>query len=163
MGGYGFGTGIEPDAIQSQHVLVAKEGILISGEWEIGRGNRDPHVDADHTAIGQERKLAGVIATLCKDHRAVGKGIRIHNGQPLLKAFHPFHQSDRAKNLPLTDDHLRGYMIQNGRSDKVAAFIAGDGNAAAIQNQLGSLVNSQSQMDRRCFSLTTGPSFVSGS
>ena len=71
MGGYGFGTGIEPDAIQSQHVLVAKEGILISGEWEIGRGNRDPHVDADHTAIGQERKLAGVIATLCKDHRAV--------------------------------------------------------------------------------------------
>ena len=39
MGGYGFGTGIEPDAIQSQHVLVAKEGILISGEWEIGRGN----------------------------------------------------------------------------------------------------------------------------
>ena len=33
-------------------------------------------------------------------------------------------------------------MIQNGRSDKVAAFIAGDGNAAAIQNQLGSLVNS---------------------
>ena len=89
MGGYGFGTGIEPDAIQSQHVLVAKEGILISGEWEIGRGNRDPHVDADHTAIGQERKLAGVIACV-KITEPLAKGFAFITASPSSKLFTRF-------------------------------------------------------------------------
>ena len=48
-------------------MLVAEERVLVAGEREIRRGHGDADVDADHAAVGEHFKLAGIVAALRKD------------------------------------------------------------------------------------------------
>lgn len=141
VSGDSLGSGVEADAVQAQHMLIAEEGILVAGEGEIRRGHGDAHIDADHAAVGEHLKLTGIVTVLGKDDRTVGKGIGIHQRNALFKALDPLDEGDRPKDLAVAHGHLGRHMIQDGGADKEAILKAGDHNVTSVQNQLRALID----------------------
>lgn len=79
MLGYGLGTGIEAHTVFTKNVKVTAERFLVTGEGEIRRRHRNTNIDSNHSTIGEELKLAGIIATLSENHRSVCKRVCVHN------------------------------------------------------------------------------------
>ena len=51
--GNGLGSGVEPDGVGAEHVLVTEERFLVAREREISGRNRNANIDADHAAVGE--------------------------------------------------------------------------------------------------------------
>ena len=130
-------TGVETHTVQTQHVLVAIEGILITGEREICRGHRNTHIDTHHTAVGHHLKLAGIVAALSEDDRAVGEGVGIHESNTLLEGLDTLDDSDRSEDLTVTDGHFRCALIQDGGAHKVAVLVLGHCCGGRLQGGFG--------------------------
>lgn len=141
MPGDGLGAGIEAHAVQTEHVLVAEERVLVAGEREICRGHGDANVDADHAAVGEHFKLAGVIAALREDGRTIGKRVGVHDGQALFKRLDALDERDRSENLALADGHVGCHMIEDRRADEEAVFIARHHDIAPVEHELRAVVN----------------------
>ena len=137
----GLGPGIEANAVQTQNMLVAKERVLVAGEGEICGGHGNTHIHTDHAAIGEQLKLPGIVAVLCENNGAVGKGVGVHHRKTLLEVLDAFDEGNGPENLAIAHGHLRCHMVQDGGADKEAPLIAGDHDVPAVQNQLRPLVN----------------------
>ena len=139
--GDGLGAGIEAHAVQAKHMLVAEERVLVAGEREIRRGHGDADVDADHAAVGKHFKLAGIVAALRKDGRAVGERVSVHDGQPLFKRLDTLDERDRPKDLARADGHIGRHMVKDRRADEEAVLIARHYDIAPVEHELRSVVD----------------------
>ena len=122
-------------------MLVAEERVLVAGEREIRRGHGDADVDADHAAVGEHFKLAGIVAALRKDGRAVGERVGVHDGQPLFKRLDTLDERDRPKDLALADGHIGRHMVKDRRANEEAVLIARHYDIAPVEHELRPVVD----------------------
>ena len=137
LGGDGFGPGVEPQAVPSQDMQVAEEGLLVSGKGEKGQRHGDAHIDSDHAAIGMPDEFSGVVAALGEDGGAVGKGVGVHEPEPFLEIPDPLDAHHRPEDFLIADGHAGSNMVEDCGADKKSVLKALGCALAAVQNQRG--------------------------
>ena len=142
MGGDRLELGPEADGVHALHVEVAEEGVLVAGETVDPEGDGDADVDAHHAAVRPQRKLAGIVAALREDARAVGEFVGVHQGDALLEVLHALDAKHGTENLLVADRHAGLDMVEEGGPEVEALLVTLDHLVPAVDYQLGAFVDS---------------------
>ena len=91
--------------------------------------------------MGPVHDLPCIITVLREDAGAVGKPVRVHDGQAFLKILHTLDGRHRPEDLAVTDAHTGFHMIEDRGAHEVTVLKAGNDNIPAVKDQLGPLLN----------------------
>src|SRR6185369_1718021 len=138
---YDLVLGPEPEALHAVLADVAEARPLPAAEAVIGDRDRDRHVDTDHADVHARGEFARGMAVAGEDRDAVS--IVVLRGEPdrFLEVLRPDHLQDRAENLFPVALHVGCDMVEEGRTDEKAFFVALQFEATAVDDELGALVD----------------------
>ncbi len=139
MGGDCFAFGVETVCILAEAVQIAEERLLMTREREEADRYGNTDIDADLPAVGMPCKFTCKIPALRVNDRAVCIRIFVHHTKTFVEVLATFDAKYRTKHLVSADGHIVCDVIENGRADKVAVFIALNHAVSAVQNQFCAL------------------------
>src|SRR3954470_17224963 len=116
--------GPEADAFGAVLVDVAEAAPLPAAERVVGDGDRDRHVYADHADIDPGGELARGVAVAREDGDAVAIFVLAGKSDCFLEAVGADHLQDGAENLLLVRAEARLHVVEEGRADEEALFVA---------------------------------------
>ena len=97
---------------------------------------------ADHADIDPRGEFAGGVAVAGEDGDAVAVLVLATAGATASsKSFGADDLQDRAEDLFLVGAHRRLHVVEQGRADEEALLVALQREAAAVDDQLGALVD----------------------
>jgi len=114
-GGNALGLGEEAHPVFPQRMRVAEKGLLVPRKREDAYRNRNPHIDAHHSAVRPPREFPAVIAALRENHRAIGERVGVHQIETFLEVLDPLDAQHRPEDLLVSDGHARLDVIEDSR------------------------------------------------
>src|SRR5438477_6430144 len=135
-----FFVGIELNSIPPLAVQIAEETVLPSAEREISHGRG--HADVD-TNIARRRLIAETArsrSTRGKQRRLVTVGAALEERQGVVQTLGVYQAQYGPKDFGVGDFAGRRHIIKNRRLHEIAGFVFWNSRVAAIQQNLGSLL-----------------------
>src|SRR5262245_33819553 len=138
-GGHDRRTGAEADALGAVHGRVAEEGLAPAAEREVGDGDRDGDVEADHARLDLDLEAAGGAAVPGEEGGPVAVGVGVDEGDGLVEGRGSDHREDGAEDLFLVDGHVGGDPVDDRSGEEEAGFVPFDRGVAAVDDEVGAL------------------------
>src|SRR5437868_4439147 len=122
-------------------LALSSTGALPAAEAVIANRHRNRHVDADHADIDAGGEFARGVAVAGEDRDAVAIFVLRRKPHRFLEILRPDHLQDRPENLVLVGLHVGRDPIEEGGADEEALLMPLKREAAAVDHQLGALVD----------------------
>src|SRR5689334_14411731 len=120
---------------------VAEAGALPPAEAVVAYRHRDRDVDADHADIHARSEFASRVAVPSEDGDAVAILVLRRELQRRLEIGRADHLQHGPEDLVLVGLHIRRHVIEEGRADEEAFLMALQLEPAAVDDELGALVD----------------------
>src|SRR5690606_4938023 len=136
-----LGPGVEAHAVHAVLVEVGEARALPAAEAVVGDRHRDWHVDPDHPDLDPAGELARGVAVAGEDGHAVAVLVPRRQRQRLLEGLRAHDLQHRPEDLLVPGLHVRGDAVEQGGAEEEAVLVPGQGEAAAVDDQLGAFLH----------------------
>lgn len=138
-----LGRGVEADSRLAVEVDISTDRSTGASEGEHGQWDWDGDVDADLASINLVGELSGSGAALGEDGSAVTVLVLVGDLDGLVQSVGVQADKDGSKDLLAVALHVGGDVGQDAGSNEVALLVLLDLQAASIQNQIGTLLDTR--------------------
>ena len=137
-------------------VMIAEQRSLPAPERMPRHRHRTRHVDAHHAHVNLPREYARCAAVGCEKRYAVPQFVRVDECYRTREIRQADNRQDRPENLFSIDAHIGLHVVKERAAEKEALFVAGNGMAATIDDELGTCRDARIDIARHLGAMSGG-------